>query len=248
MRTPSPLYCRLDLAPPLADQFICGVAPSITARYFSACPSDSTSRWTPCPPEYCKWWLQVRLGCVRLSLSCPFRLLHTFHFLRPATYYRRFWIQRPSSERRRDLNPPDQCAAQRKVHPGRLHSHAAYSALHQPVRHPFHIRCKAIEATDRFRVPLRVDGQPVFTTANVDAGCIGMHHLQRFPVYFRLLCGAAISAFSLLVHNLSYRSNRQSARPGSDNVQNFPTRSHLRLTPQTAINAGDRKKTGATLV
>src|SRR6202035_3134770 len=28
-----------------------GVPPSITARYFSACPSDSTSRWTPCPPE-----------------------------------------------------------------------------------------------------------------------------------------------------------------------------------------------------
>ena len=27
-----------------------GVAPSITARYFSASPSDSTSRWTPCPP------------------------------------------------------------------------------------------------------------------------------------------------------------------------------------------------------
>ena len=26
------------------------VAPSITARYFSACLSDSTSRWTPCPP------------------------------------------------------------------------------------------------------------------------------------------------------------------------------------------------------
>src|ERR1700730_4169028 len=51
MRTPSPLYCRLDLAPPLADQFICGVAPSITARYFSACPSDSASRRTPCPPE-----------------------------------------------------------------------------------------------------------------------------------------------------------------------------------------------------
>jgi hypothetical protein len=25
-----------------------------------------------------KWWLQVRLGCVRLSPSCPFRLLHTF--------------------------------------------------------------------------------------------------------------------------------------------------------------------------
>src|SRR5947209_10153382 len=27
MRTPSPSYCRLDLAPPLADQFIFGVAP-----------------------------------------------------------------------------------------------------------------------------------------------------------------------------------------------------------------------------
>ena len=27
-----------------------GAAPSITARYFSASPSDSTSRWTPCPP------------------------------------------------------------------------------------------------------------------------------------------------------------------------------------------------------
>jgi hypothetical protein len=26
------------------------VAPSITARYFSSCPPDSTSRWTPCPP------------------------------------------------------------------------------------------------------------------------------------------------------------------------------------------------------
>src|ERR1035441_3170397 len=27
MRTPSPPYCRLDLAPPLADRFIIGVAP-----------------------------------------------------------------------------------------------------------------------------------------------------------------------------------------------------------------------------
>ena len=49
--TPSPPSCRLDLAPPLADRFIIGVAPSITARCFSSNPSDSTSRWTPCPPE-----------------------------------------------------------------------------------------------------------------------------------------------------------------------------------------------------
>jgi hypothetical protein len=27
-----------------------GWPPSITARYFSSCPSDSISRWTPCPP------------------------------------------------------------------------------------------------------------------------------------------------------------------------------------------------------
>src|SRR5438552_1619520 len=29
------------------------------------------------PSGNCKRWLQVRLGCVRLSPSCPFRLLHT---------------------------------------------------------------------------------------------------------------------------------------------------------------------------
>src|SRR5215467_13854908 len=98
-----------------ADRFICGVAPSITARYCSSCPSDSTSRWTPCPPKNCKRRLQVHLGCVWLSPSCPFRLLHTFRFLRPATLYRRFWIRRPSSERRRDFNPPDQCAAPREI-------------------------------------------------------------------------------------------------------------------------------------
>src|SRR6516164_7892426 len=84
MRTPSSKKCRLDIAPPWADRFILGVTPSITARYFSAGPSDSTSRWTPCPPKYNKRWLQVGLGCIRLSPLCPFRRLHTFHFLRPA--------------------------------------------------------------------------------------------------------------------------------------------------------------------
>ena len=67
----------------MADRFIAG-CPSITARCFSASPSDSTSRWTPCPPEYHKRWLQVRLGCIQLSLSCPFRPLHTFR-LSPAS-------------------------------------------------------------------------------------------------------------------------------------------------------------------
>jgi hypothetical protein len=46
--------------------------------------------WTPCPPEYDKWWLQVSLGCIQLSPSCPFRRLHTLHLLRPARSYPRF--------------------------------------------------------------------------------------------------------------------------------------------------------------
>src|SRR6266851_2255036 len=78
MRTPSPSYGRLDLAPPLADQFIFGVAPSITARYFSSCPSDSTSRWTPCPPECCgavaagpPWLLSDFRLRARLGFSIP---------------------------------------------------------------------------------------------------------------------------------------------------------------------------------
>jgi hypothetical protein len=55
------------------------------------------------------------LVCFRLSPSCPFRPLHTFHSSRPARHYPRFWIRRSSFERRRDLNPPDQRAAQRTL-------------------------------------------------------------------------------------------------------------------------------------
>jgi hypothetical protein len=83
MRTPSSQKRRLDLAH-LWPTGSSRVSPSITARYFSAGPSDSTSRWTPCPPKYSKQWLQVSLGCIQLSPSCPFRPLHTFRFLRPA--------------------------------------------------------------------------------------------------------------------------------------------------------------------
>src|SRR5262249_23956031 len=38
-------------------------------------------------------WLQVRLGCLRLSSSCPFWLLHTFPSPRPARSYPRLWIR-----------------------------------------------------------------------------------------------------------------------------------------------------------
>jgi hypothetical protein len=92
-----------------------GGSPLITARYFSAYPSDSTSQWTPCPPEPCREWLQVHLGCFRLSLTCPFRLLLTFSLLRPARHYSRLWIRRSSFEHRRDFNPPEQRAAQRTL-------------------------------------------------------------------------------------------------------------------------------------
>src|SRR3954468_9024214 len=55
------------------------------------------------------------LACVRLSLSCPFKLLHTFHLPRPTRHYPRLRIQRSSFERRRDFNPPEQRAAQRTL-------------------------------------------------------------------------------------------------------------------------------------
>ena len=89
--------------------------PSITARYFSSCPSDSTSRWTPCPPGTARTGFRSTLACFRLSPSCPFRLLHTYLLSRPARHYPRVWIQHSSFERRRDLNPPEQRAAQRTL-------------------------------------------------------------------------------------------------------------------------------------
>ena len=55
------------------------------------------------------------LACFRLSPSCPFRFLHTFRSPRPARHYPRFRIRRPSSERRRDFNPPELRAAQRTL-------------------------------------------------------------------------------------------------------------------------------------
>src|SRR5215813_5090266 len=50
MRTPSPPYSRLDLAPPSADRFIFGVEPLDYGPVLLRIPSDSASRRTPCPP------------------------------------------------------------------------------------------------------------------------------------------------------------------------------------------------------
>jgi len=69
-----------------------GWLPSSTTRWFSADPSDSTSRWTPCPPKEARRGLQVHLGCLPLSRSCPGRLLHTCLLLWPVRRYPHFWI------------------------------------------------------------------------------------------------------------------------------------------------------------
>src|SRR5215472_16519770 len=89
MRAPSPSYCRLDLAPPLADRFIFGVAP-------------------------------IDYGPVLLLMPFGFHLtMDTLpsgeSLLRPTTHYCRLWIWRPSFERQRDFNPPEQRAAQRTL-------------------------------------------------------------------------------------------------------------------------------------
>src|SRR5665811_1264982 len=117
MRTPSPPYCRLDLAPPLADRFIVGVAPIDYSPVLLLMPFGFHLAMDTLPSGNCKRWLQVRLGCVRLSPSCPFRLLHTFLLSRPARNYPRLRIQRSSSERRGDFNPHDSRAAQRTLCP-----------------------------------------------------------------------------------------------------------------------------------
>ena len=69
-----------------------GWLPSITTRWFSASPSDPPSREAPCPPKYNPRWLQVPLGRLPLSRSCPFRVLHTCLALRPVRHYPHFWI------------------------------------------------------------------------------------------------------------------------------------------------------------
>src|SRR6266576_5632979 len=112
MRTPSPSWCGLDrthlwpTGSSLGDPFDYG--PELLLMPFGFHLTMDTL-----PSGDCKWWLQVRLGCIRLSLSCPFRLLHTFPSSGQRGYQPRFRIRCSSSEHRRDFNPPDQRAAQR---------------------------------------------------------------------------------------------------------------------------------------
>jgi hypothetical protein len=118
MRTPSPPYCGLDLAPPLADRFIMEVAPldygpvvlrmpfgfRLTADTLpSGCPRGQNPTVGASP------WLFPSF-----PTSCPFRVRHG-HVPQPARRYPRLWIRRPSSGRPRDLNPPDQNTAQHTI-------------------------------------------------------------------------------------------------------------------------------------
>ena len=95
-----------------------GQPPSTTARYFSSCPSDSTSRWTPCPPErYKKVAPEPALAVSGFRLRARLGFVIPAFSPRPARHYPRFRIWHPSSERQRDFNPPEQRAAQRTLRP-----------------------------------------------------------------------------------------------------------------------------------
>src|SRR5215213_6229877 len=80
MRAPSPPYCGLDLAPPLADRFVLGIAPFDYGPVLLLMPFGFHLAMDTLPSGACKGWLQARLGCLQLSPSCPFRLCHTFLF------------------------------------------------------------------------------------------------------------------------------------------------------------------------
>jgi hypothetical protein len=80
---------RLDLAPPSADQFIFGLAPVDYGPVLLRRPFGFRLTADTLPSGNYRVVAQVRLGCVRLSPSCPFRLLHTFLSSQPTRNYPR---------------------------------------------------------------------------------------------------------------------------------------------------------------
>ena len=62
MRTPSPPYCRLDLAPPLADRFIVEVALIDYGPVLLLMPFGFHLAMDTLPSGTHKRWLQVRLA------------------------------------------------------------------------------------------------------------------------------------------------------------------------------------------
>ena len=97
----------------MADRFILGVAPIDYGPILLLKPFRFHLAMDTLPSGVLlNGGFRSALICFQLSLSGPFRLLHTFPSLRPARHYSRFWIRRSSSERRRDFNPHEQRAAQ----------------------------------------------------------------------------------------------------------------------------------------
>jgi hypothetical protein len=93
MSTPSPPYCRLDLAPPLADRFIFGVAPidygPVLLRMpfgFHLAMDTLPSGITPSGGFRSALAVSGFRLCARLGLSIP------SSSSRPARHYPRFWI------------------------------------------------------------------------------------------------------------------------------------------------------------
>jgi hypothetical protein len=63
MRTPSPPYSRLDLAPPSADQFIIGLGALDYGPVLLLMPFGFRLTADTLPSGNCESWLQVGLGC-----------------------------------------------------------------------------------------------------------------------------------------------------------------------------------------
>src|SRR4051794_19766161 len=139
MRTPSPPYCGLDLAPPLADRFIMGMAPLdygpvlLRKPFGSRLAADTLPSGCPCGQSTAVGtspWL-----CPSFPTSCPCRVRHG-RVPQPTRHYPRLWIGRPSSGRSRDFNPPDQDAAQHTLRAPPTSAAAGPVSRERPVGRP----------------------------------------------------------------------------------------------------------------
>src|ERR1700739_583542 len=115
MRTPSSQKCRLDLAPPLADRFILGF-PIDYAPVLLLMPFGFHLAMDTLPSEVQqavalgRSWRHPAFGSVPVKTSPSLPLPPASEAANPAS-----WIWRPSFERQRDFNPPEQRAAQRAL-------------------------------------------------------------------------------------------------------------------------------------
>jgi hypothetical protein len=115
MRTPSSQKCRLDLAPPLADRFILGF-PIDYGPVLLLMPFGFHLAMDTLPSEVQqavalgRSWPYPAFAFVPVWTSPYLPLSPASEAITP-----RFWIWRPSFERQRDFNPPEQRAAQRAL-------------------------------------------------------------------------------------------------------------------------------------